>query len=306
MVVPDFTPTPVERLWKPGFGPSGTGLDQQKIPALTFGPGYAHLRDEVSADRANKGKGKVREVFADDQQDETELEGDDEEESQGLDNAAEDFGDLTGYYEGDEEERAFFDPPSPAQSTSSTVGRSLNYISSWFKPVTSRASTPQQQSRIPQRRQPQAPALPAPPASVLSKPRGPVNTPTKKSLPRSKHPKELVTLNPAPKQNLASRFLSKIARANPKRLAELQHVPTPAPKEKKPEEDLPEPLKVVRRRSSATSVKDMVKGFEELEKRKAEEARRRSAGDLKTVKSLERVRAGSSSGSQLAKPTWKP
>ena len=306
MIVPDFTPTPAERLWKYGVGQSGSastsGLQQPKIPAIILAPRYAHLQEEVSlrqveAGVGDKGKGKARDVFADDDaQEESEVEGD-EEGGQEIEDG-EEFDRRDEYnYEGQEG----MEPPSPAQSTTSAVGRSIGYISSWFKPTSSRATTPQPAKRQ-KPRGPQCPALPVPPASVLSKPRPPVNTPAKKAVPRSKHPKELVSLNPAPKRDLASRFLSRIAR--PKRLVELQHLPTPAGNDKEKKVELPEPLMAVRRRSSATSVRDMVKGFEELDKRSAEDARRRSAGDLKRVRSLEGMKAGS--GAQKVKPAWKP
>ena len=98
------------------------------------------------------------------------------------------------------------------------------------------------------------PSLPIPPIEILSKPRGPVITPARAPLSKPKHPKELVVLHPAPQPPT----ISHIPRLKkPQRLVEL-HPPAPLP--------VIEPIPIPRpRRSSGSSVKDLVRGFEEIQ-----------------------------------------
>ena len=96
------------------------------------------------------------------------------------------------------------------------------------------------------------PGLPLPPIEILSKPRGPVITPARAPLVKPKHPKELVVLHPAPQPPT----ISHIPRLKkPQRLVEL-HPPAPI----EPPTPIPRP-----RRSSGSSVKDLVRGFEEIQ-----------------------------------------
>jgi hypothetical protein len=99
------------------------------------------------------------------------------------------------------------------------------------------------------------PGLPLPPIEILSKPRGPVITPARAPLIKPKHPKELVVLHPAPP--LQAPTISHIPRLKkPQRLVEL-HPPPPVIE---PPTPIPRP-----RRSSGSSVKDLVRGFEEIQ-----------------------------------------
>ncbi|KAL0580590.1 hypothetical protein V5O48_001415 [Marasmius crinis-equi] len=124
--------------------------------------------------------------------------------------------------------------------------------------------------------------LPLPPADVLSKQRGPVATPARPVIPRERAPKELVTLNhqePPPETKIPKR------KEKPKRLVELKNVQPP-----------PEPE--VRKSTSGAgglrrkgSVKDLVKGFEELE---------RSSSSLG-------VRGGGKGKEkEVSRPAWRP
>ena len=98
------------------------------------------------------------------------------------------------------------------------------------------------------------PSLPIPPIEILSKPRGPVITPARAPLLKPKHPKELVVLHPAPQPPTVS-YIPRLKK--PQRLVEL-HPPAPLPViESTP---IPRP-----RRSSGSSVKDLVRGFEEIQ-----------------------------------------
>jgi hypothetical protein len=99
------------------------------------------------------------------------------------------------------------------------------------------------------------PSLPIPPIEILSKPRGPVVTPARAPLLKPKHPKELVVLHPAPQPPTIS-YIPRLKK--PQRLVEL-HPPAPLPVIEGPT-PIPRP-----RRSSGSSVKDLVRGFEEIQ-----------------------------------------
>lgn len=165
------------------------------------------------------------------------------------------------------------------QTPMSAVKRSLNYIGSWLRPGMFKSKEEQRAASLP--------GLPVPPADVFAKPRGPVATPSKKPAPKAAHPKEQVTLQPAP----APQQPSKIPRVA-KRLVDLQHVPTPPPK----------PLieKTISRRSSGSSVRDLVKDFEEMEKSKVKPVPPRVA-ELRRMGSLDTLK-----GKTGQKPAWKP
>jgi len=137
---------------------------------------------------------------------------------------------------------------------------------------------------------PTQPGLPLPPPSVLEKSRGPISTPIRPPVPRVPHPKELVHLNPAPPPP------SHIPRAKvvPKRLVELVPV-LPPPQEPKEFKTgiVPRP-----RRSSGSSVKDLVRGFEQMEKITVDEMQLKKTGDIDNMRSWRQH--------QFSKPRWKP
>ncbi|KAH8102371.1 hypothetical protein DFH11DRAFT_1777890 [Phellopilus nigrolimitatus] len=159
----------------------------------------------------------------------------------------------------------------------SAVKRSMKFIGSWLKP----GMFKKEEKRL----GPLVPGLPVPPPDVLNKLRPPVETPAKQPPPKIPHPKEQVELQPAPLPQP-----TKIPRkTKPQRLIELQHVPTPPPK---PVE------KTASRRSSTSSVRDLVKEFEQKDK-----------GDIRAVPPrVAELRRMGSVGSLKAKgkPTWKP
>lgn len=161
----------------------------------------------------------------------------------------------------------------------SAVKRSLSYIGSWLKPDMYKSEKEERQGS-------QLPGLPVPPSDVLSKPRGPVETPAPKAAPKPIPPKELVSLEhvPPPQPTKIPR------RQRPQRLVDLNHVPTPQPKE--------EMKRIASRRSSTSSVKDLIKEFEEKEKGKVQAVPPRVA-ELRRQASV-----GSLKGK--GKPAWKP
>ncbi|KAG6888946.1 hypothetical protein C0995_004801 [Termitomyces sp. Mi166 len=181
-------------------------------------------------------------------------------------------------------------PPVSIPAPSSTLKTRVKGFLFSYLPILSK--TPAPKSKPSSTR----PGLPLPPVSVLEKglTRGPITTPARAPMPKPTHPKELVHLVPAPlppKPSMIPRPQQK-----PQRLVELHRVSPPPEKEKGKE--------VVRpRRSSGGSVKDLVRGFEEMEK-KAEEQKR---GELKRVRSVGEWRktAGlAQNGSN--KPSWRP
>ena len=132
---------------------------------------------------------------------------------------------------------------------STTIGKRVKgFISSYLSTLPKSSSTVKKAPLSVQ------PSLPLPPIDILSKPRGPVITPARAPILKPKHPKELVVLQPAPQPPK----ISNIPRLKkPQRLVEL-HPPAPLPViEATP---IPRP-----RRSSGSSVKDLVRGFEEIQ-----------------------------------------
>jgi len=142
--------------------------------------------------------------------------------------------------------------------------------------------------RLPPKSPPSRPGLPVPPREVLERPRGPISTPVRPRAPRPTHPKDLVHLQPAPPPKKPSL----IPRASkPKRLVEL-HPPPPAT----PHFLAPRP-----RKSSVSSVKDIVRSFEERETTEAQNA---TKSRLKPVRSVGDLNRGNRKTSD--KPAWKP
>lgn len=134
------------------------------------------------------------------------------------------------------------------------------------------------------------PGLPLPPPSVLEKSRGPISTPIRPPVPRVPHPKELVHLNPAP---LPPSHIPR-AKAVPKRLVELVPV-LPPPQEPKEFKTILVPRP---RRSSGNSVKDLVRGFEQMEKITVDEIQPRKTGNIENLRSWRQC--------EVSKPKWKP
>lgn len=167
-------------------------------------------------------------------------------------------------------------PEAPAQRPTG-LGRLFSYI-----PGLSKSSARSIRKPAPDAR----PGLPLPPAGILEKPRGPISTPARPPVPKLKAPKELVNLNhqPIPEPKAPSM----IPRPKPQRLVELN--PVGLPEEHQP---VAEPVRA--RRSSGSSVKDLVKGFEE--RRESLEV----GHQLTKAKSI-----GNLKKSGDGRPAWKP
>ncbi|KAI0764832.1 hypothetical protein C8Q74DRAFT_1284238 [Fomes fomentarius] len=131
-------------------------------------------------------------------------------------------------------------------------------------------------------------------------PRATKTTPSSKPVP----PKELVQLNHAPPPKPS--MIPRLAQQKPKRLVDLHPAPRP-PSPARPRSS----LSVVSngdRRSSSGSVKDLVKGFESLEKQQARE-RAEEMARLRRVRSIGEWAAntgGTLRQGQSNLPAWKP
>ncbi|KAF8632863.1 hypothetical protein AX17_004711 [Amanita inopinata Kibby_2008] len=137
------------------------------------------------------------------------------------------------------------------QETPTTLGRRVKGFLFSYLPSLPKTEPPPARRGISAPRQP---GLPLPPPDILEKQRGPIATPARLPLPKTKHPKELVKLHPVPaeprKTSLIPRFMK------PQRLVQLH----PAPSTQR----VQKPVPVIRPRSSNGSVKDLVKSFEEF------------------------------------------
>ncbi|KIM42226.1 hypothetical protein M413DRAFT_444671 [Hebeloma cylindrosporum] len=174
--------------------------------------------------------------------------------------------------------------PSGQEQPKTTVGNRVKGFLFSYLPTLSKppSSLPSRKPQLPRQR-----GLPLPPPDILEKPRGPVTTPARPALPRVQAPKELVNLNPAPPLPSA---LPR-PKAKPQRMVELHPLPPPIEKPIAPSFVRP-------RRSSGSSVKDLVRGFEEMENKEKERP------TVKRVKSIGEMRA--KVGSTDLRPKWKP
>ncbi|KAF9456860.1 hypothetical protein BDZ94DRAFT_1326661 [Collybia nuda] len=173
--------------------------------------------------------------------------------------------------------------PAAPEPTPSTLGTRVKGFLFSYLP---RSKAPAGASKL-KPKHPAQPGLPLPPPAILSKPRGPINTPIRAPAPKPIHPRDLVNLQPAP----APPRTTKIPRATrPQRLVELHPPPAPAPVV------VPRP-----RRSSGGSVKDLVRSFEQLDEVRTEAKK----VELKRVKSVGEWRKGLG-GKVSSKPGWKP
>lgn len=148
---------------------------------------------------------------------------------------------------------------------------------------------------------PAHPGLPIPPPEMFQKFRGPISTPVSKPSSKPVPPKELVHLNHAPPPKPS--MIPRLAQQKPKRLIDLHPAPRP-PSPARPRSS----LSVVSngdRRSSSGSVKDLVKGFESLEKQQARE-RAEEMARLRRVRSIGEWAGGTLRQGQSNLPAWKP
>ncbi|OBZ77297.1 hypothetical protein A0H81_02060 [Grifola frondosa] len=120
--------------------------------------------------------------------------------------------------------------------------------------------------------------FPDSPPEVFKKPRLPISTPASKPIMKPTHPKDLVQLHhaPPPKPSMIPRVAQK-----PKPLVKLRPAPSAPPVRPKTSLGI-----LSDRRSSAGSVKDLVKGFEDMEKQQALEKKSYDMLHLRRTKSI--------------------
>lgn len=294
--VPDFTPLPSRQSsMQPGLERNGSAsfFSKPPVPASLLAPRYSHLLDEAVAISRNESGwtststpvayrsasvpvAEQREISLPPQSPATAQRAESEvpTASTAADTSSADI------------------PPSQS-ITSRMKGFFFSYLP--------RASKARAQPKTAPK--PAHPGLPIPPPEVFQKPRGPIATPVSKPPNKPTHPKDLVQLQHAPPPKPSR--IPRPAQQPPRRLVELHHVPPPEPSEGRPRSA----LSMLDRRSSSGSVKDLVKGFESLEKQQAKEKvdeatrlkRARSVGEWAKTAGVQ----GGARAQQNARPVWK-
>ncbi|KAK0188224.1 hypothetical protein F5146DRAFT_747495 [Armillaria mellea] len=291
------TPTPSFRLPEPistgapfqTLDHRAVGKSPRKVPPLLFAPRYSHLLEEaqaVSRDVASRAMTEQEQeqdkLVTEEPVDASVDESLDESMDQSVTDASIDRSADDSREEAFPQTPAFkqSDAPIPAPRTS-VGGRVKGFLFSYLPTMNKTAPVPKRSIPFLAKNQ-----LPLPPLELLEKTRGPITTPVREPAPKQKHPKELVDLNHIrikPKSMIPKRI-------PPKRLVELNHV--------SPEKPV-EPVRVRPRTSSGGSVKDLVKGFEAMEKVK----KVIDGGELRRVKSFNdtwsRVQTET-------RPKWRP
>ncbi|KAF5349204.1 hypothetical protein D9756_009318 [Leucocoprinus leucothites] len=317
---------------------AGVDLNAKPVPGSLLAPRYSHLWEEavkVSKDLPDVTKA-LQDVRADskghdhgmEQENDTALEEpemeQDSEDSRTTPTLVEDEGNSLGsepsgemLEEEDEEEvedELEWELEPEPESEPATIGKRVkgiifSYLPTLRKtPSTSNATSTHDTNSKPRKlrsRPSTRPGLPLPPQEVLSKPRGPVVTPARAPLPKPVHPKELVNLQQAPPIQPPA---SKIPRVvHPRQLVELHHV---TPKVMKGEEGRLEKQRR-QRRSSGASVKDLIKGFEQMKEMEGKESNDEKRKEVRRMKSVGEWRkdvgdATNKNSGEAGRPVWKP
>lgn len=287
-MVPEFTP--IRRTVGPGVLKKrrewasivGTDTDKgepsQPMPRSLLAPRYSHLWDAASKNLPQATKGS---------------ESTSQEEADAQDS------DATPTLVEEERERELasaFEPSELDHDEPTTIGKRVKGILFSYLPTLGK--TPKSKSK-----NEKWTGLPLPPEEVSSKLRGPVAIPAKTPIPKTIHPKELVHLQQTPP---IPPVASKIPRiVHPKQLVELHHVEPKA----EGEEEWQIRESGSRRSSSATSVRDLIMEFEQMEKEVEVERGR----ELRRVKSVvvgnwkkEGVRGRVSGEGEDGRPAWRP
>ncbi|TBU24311.1 hypothetical protein BD311DRAFT_766713 [Dichomitus squalens] len=296
--VPDFTPLPSRQSSvQPGLqrwaSTSSTGSSKPAVPASLLAPRYSHLLDEAIAIWKNEFRtptastaqpveyrsasvpvAETREISLPPQSPATAM----RSESEAPMNI---------------EDVSMSMPPPPLPTPRSITSRMKGFLFSYLPKAT-------KSNRFKKPAAPAHPGLPIPPPEVFQKPRS-VATPVSKPAPKPVPPKDLVNLHHAP---LPPSKIPRPTKQQPKRLVELHPAPPPEPR---PASSTSK-ISLSDRRSSSGSVKDLVKGFEDLQKMQARE-KQEEAARLRRVRSVGEWAAATGSrgrGQQDGKPGWKP
>ncbi|CAA7263243.1 unnamed protein product [Cyclocybe aegerita] len=266
---------------------------RKRLPGSLLAPRYSHLLEEaraVSGRGLGVGGGKEREEREEREQEQEEevvdgdgdmsrssIEGEGDDTSQDASASFDDSNDDQHPDEEDDDEPTLHtqlrstQPAQPRPSTIST--RVKGFLFSYLPTLSTSTLAAKSKSLKPVKQQRGLP-LPPPPPSLLTKPRKPVQTPAKPAPARGPVPKELVNLHNVP---LPQPKVGKGRRDPPRRLVELVPVPQEVldktvnvlEKEKRGERG---------RRSSGSSVRDLIKGFEEMEREQEQEQKGKGGG----------------------------
>ncbi|KAI1798379.1 hypothetical protein LXA43DRAFT_1088487 [Ganoderma leucocontextum] len=302
--VPDFTPLPSRySSVQPGFdrwgSTNGVGSSKPAVPATLLAPRYSHLLDEAVAISRNEFTTptashtqpveyrsasvpvpETRDVSLPPQSPATALRSESEAPMVSV----------------EEKDISMSMPPPPLPVPRSITSRMKGFFFSYLPKATKSNQLKRPAARA-------HPGLPIPPPEVFQKSRT-VATPVSKPAPKPVPPKDLVNLQHAP---LPPSKIPRPSKQQPKRLVELQPAPLPEPRQAS---SLGRGS-VGSRRSSNGSVKDLVKGFEDLEKMHAKE-RQEEITRLRRVRSVGEWAAatgnarGQGQGQQSRRLGWKP
>lgn len=292
--VPDFTPirqreVPPRRQWASVVPQdSSTPLPRQDVkpvPATLLAPRYSHLLEE--AVKVSKSLPEIVQTEDDGHESDPEPEGPESDDSP-----------TTLVEESDPiaTPDSLEPPPEPQTISKRVKGLIFSYL-----PTLKKSTATATRNDL---KRPRHPGLPLPPMDVLSKHRGPVVTPAREPLPKPIHPKELVQLHQAPPIEPPASKIPKLI--PPKELVELHHVtPKPTVEEKSKMKD------VRPRRSSGASVKDLIKGFEDMQTQQVEADVLPKKREVRKMKSVGEWRKGlNGPGTTKAggggKTAWKP
>ncbi|KAJ6454662.1 hypothetical protein C8R45DRAFT_1189305 [Mycena sanguinolenta] len=272
---------------------------RRRVPGSLFAPRYSHLLEEAVAVSRNE---REPEEEQDDVDGDVSLESEEQLEEQEQQEQEQEESSFDSSVDGEDaemvpatplrEREARLEHPVPAPATTTIGNRVKGFLFSYL-PIAKTAPPPTRKAPLHA-----GPRLPLPPLELLEKPRGPVKTPARPPLPKTRAPKELVNLNPAPPPKQKS-LLPRRA-PTPKRLVDLQHIEPPVEAPTVP--FVPRP-----RTASGGSVKDLVKNFE---------AKTQSANTAPQVKRVRSVgdfggrnnnnkRPGTATGGAV-RPMWRP
>ncbi|KAI0318078.1 hypothetical protein OF83DRAFT_1282963 [Amylostereum chailletii] len=272
--VPNFTPVrrghAPHAPSQPKISAPAFPLDSKKLPTTLMAPRYSHLLQEAVSVSKHERRDS-QEFFAPTPESTPPLSA-----SEGSSPPPSEVS--TSSYVSETTRRT--QPPSTPSMGSRVRGFFYSYLPTLSKPKTTKKS------------QPAAPGLPLPPPEKIEN-RGPVNTPASKPHEKPTHPKELVDLHPAPAP------ATKIPqRVDPRRLVDLRHI------EPETEPGNNSLRQSESRRSSSSSVRDLVRSFEDLDRSMEIEREALRIRRMKSTSSGE-LQKLASAGAVSKRPTWK-
>jgi hypothetical protein len=298
MEVPEFTPIRLKPVQKKEWAlhaltetetPLRSRQEEETqakpVPPTLLAPRYSHLLEEAISISRELPQISLTDAGTDSQESDTVL-GD-----QGCEHESD--GSPSTLVEDSELVREL--SPTLEEVQPDTIGKRVKGILFSYLPTLKKPTT-----KIPKR--PGQPGLPLPPQDVLTKPRGPVITPAREPVPKAIPPKDLVHLQQAPPMQTPTSKISKVV--HPRELVDLNHV-TPKVAD---EHERNRRGRERRRSSGAGSVKDLVKGFENMENHNRVD-KVEGRGEVRRMKSIGEWRrglGGVGNGSDVKRPAWKP